>query len=75
MGILGTPRSLLTATLLLAVSSAASGQAPAPGPSLEIYGYVQADMGYDFNQIHPDWFRSRCREDDLPPAPFLGRAG
>lgn len=56
MGILGTRRSLLMATLLVAGSSAAFGQAPAPGPRLEIYGYVQADFGYDFNQINPDWF-------------------
>ena len=24
--------------------------------SLEIYGFVMMDMGYNFNQIHPDWF-------------------
>lgn len=23
--------------------------------SLEIYGFVMTDVGYDFNQIHPDW--------------------
>lgn len=22
---------------------------------MELYGFVQADLGYDFNQIHPDW--------------------
>jgi hypothetical protein len=24
--------------------------------SLEIYGFAMTDMGYNFNQIHPDWF-------------------
>ncbi len=24
--------------------------------SLEVYGFVMTDMGYNFNQIHPDWF-------------------
>jgi hypothetical protein len=24
--------------------------------SLEIYGFVMMDAGYNFNQIHPDWF-------------------
>ena len=24
--------------------------------SLEIYGFAMMDAGYDFNQIHPDWF-------------------
>jgi len=56
MGIRGISRSLLTAALLAAGSSAAFGQAPAPGPRMEIYGYVQADLGYDFNQINPDWY-------------------
>src|SRR5688572_19576329 len=24
--------------------------------SLEIYGYIQTDAGYNFNSIDPDWF-------------------
>jgi len=24
--------------------------------ALELYGFVMTDMGYNFNQIHPDWF-------------------
>ena len=24
--------------------------------SLELYGFVMADAGYNFNQIDPDWF-------------------
>jgi hypothetical protein len=33
------------------------GQAaqPAPGPSLEIYGFAMLDIGHDFKQIDPDW--------------------
>ena len=26
------------------------------GPRLEIYGFAQTDIGYDFNQVDPDWF-------------------
>jgi hypothetical protein len=26
------------------------------GPRLEIYGFAQADMGYDFKQTNPDWY-------------------
>src|SRR5262249_31182275 len=25
-------------------------------PTLEIYGFAMMDAGYDFNQVHPDWF-------------------
>ena len=24
--------------------------------TMEIYGFIMMDMGYNFNQIHPDWF-------------------
>ena len=27
-----------------------------PGPRLEIYGFAQLDMGYDFKQVDPNWF-------------------
>jgi len=33
----------------------AQESAPA-GPRLDIYGFAQLDMGYDFKQEHPDWF-------------------
>ena len=26
------------------------------GPRMEIYGFAQLDMGYDFKQVNPDWF-------------------
>ncbi|HLO82545.1 MAG TPA: DcaP family trimeric outer membrane transporter, partial [Chitinophagaceae bacterium] len=29
---------------------------PKKEKSLEIYGFVMMDAGYNFNQIHPDWF-------------------
>jgi hypothetical protein len=25
-------------------------------PFLDLYGFAQMDAGYDFNQVHPDWF-------------------
>jgi hypothetical protein len=29
---------------------------PKKEKSLEIYGFIMMDAGYNFNQIHPDWF-------------------
>ena len=34
----------------------AQGAPPPPGSTFEIYGFVMTDMGYDFNQVDPDWF-------------------
>ena len=37
-------------------------QAPPPkppqpkNPSFEVYGFAMLDIGYDFKQIHPNWF-------------------
>jgi len=40
-----------------AVSAPAQTDADKPaGPRGEIYGFAQADFGYDFNQVNPDWF-------------------
>jgi hypothetical protein len=30
--------------------------APAPKPTLEVYGFVMLDFGENFTTIHPDWF-------------------
>jgi DcaP outer membrane protein len=43
--------------ILLVFSSLAIGQEePKKEKSLEIYGFVMMDAGYNFKQIHPDWF-------------------
>jgi DcaP outer membrane protein len=44
--------SVFCAMLLLQ----ATAQEEAKEKSLEIYGFVMTDIGYNFNQIHPDWF-------------------
>jgi hypothetical protein len=46
------------AAAAVAASPPALGQAErAPAaPRLEIYGFAQADFGYDFKQVDPDWF-------------------
>ena len=31
-------------------------QEPEPKKSMEIYGFIMTDIGYNFDQIHPDWF-------------------
>jgi opacity protein-like surface antigen len=49
---------LLAASMYLLVSQSLYGQdTNTPGlDSMEIYGFVQADAGYNFNQINPNWF-------------------
>ena len=43
--------------LLLCLTSLAIGQEdPKKEKSLEIYGFIMMDAGYNFNQIDPDWF-------------------
>ncbi|KAA0254494.1 hypothetical protein FBQ97_01755 [Acidobacteria bacterium ACD] len=56
-------RRLLAAAALAAIALCASGAAlgqaepeKKDGPRMEIYGFAQADIGYDFNQVDPDWF-------------------
>jgi hypothetical protein len=51
--------SLALALGLMALASArpAAAQTEVPsGPRLDIYGFAQLDMGYDFRQVNPDWF-------------------
>jgi DcaP outer membrane protein len=53
---------LLTAWLMIGSPSLASAQdsgaqaKPESKPSFEIYGFAMLDMGYNFDQINPDWF-------------------
>jgi hypothetical protein len=35
---------------------AADSQAKQVKPWLDIYGFIMMDAGYDFKQVHPDWF-------------------
>lgn len=29
---------------------------PQPKPWLDLYGFANLDMGYDFKQVNPDWY-------------------
>ena len=51
-----------------------SQQAP-PKPYLDIYGFAQADVGYDFKVVDPDWF-DVVRPTKFPSVPGeFGRNG
>lgn len=43
-------------SVAMAISSLLFSQDEGKEKSLEIYGFIMMDAGYDFNQIHPDWF-------------------
>lgn len=43
-------------TLLLLFTFAGKAQQNEDQKSLELYGFIMTDAGYNFNQIHPDWF-------------------
>ncbi len=50
---------MATAFLLLVTGVLHAQDAPPPPEkqkTMEIYGFIQTDAGYDFNQINPNWF-------------------
>src|SRR5690349_8278672 len=50
-------RNLSWATLLLLIISiSVSAQDEGKVKTMDIYGFIMMDAGYNFNQIHPDWF-------------------
>jgi hypothetical protein len=49
-------KGVLAFILLLAYAATALSQEAAEQKSMEIYGFIMTDAGYNFNQIHPDWF-------------------
>ena len=48
--------ALAAAALLAAPAARAEDAAKPEGPRMEIYGFAQTDIGYDFKQGDPDWF-------------------
>lgn len=40
----------------LAFGAKAQAQDDSASKSMEIYGFIMTDVGYNFDQIHPDWF-------------------
>lgn len=49
-------RYMLSLVLLCFASLAIGQEEPKKEKSLEIYGFIMMDAGYNFKQIHPDWF-------------------
>ncbi len=49
-------KGVLAFLLLLAFASSALSQEAPEQKSIEIYGFIMTDAGYNVNQIHPDWF-------------------
>jgi hypothetical protein len=47
---------ILFFTLFFTVSIPGKAQQSDDQKALELYGFVMTDAGYNFNQIHPDWF-------------------
>ena len=46
----------LLAMLVLVMSVSERVKAQDDQKTMDIYGFVMMDAGYNFNQIHPDWF-------------------
>src|SRR5688572_5186862 len=47
---------LIIPALLLVLSGEIQAQEEEKQKVMEIYGFIMMDAGYNFNQIHPDWF-------------------
>ncbi|WP_276132491.1 DcaP family trimeric outer membrane transporter [Polluticoccus soli] len=48
--------SMLLSGLFISPVLAQDDDDDKPRKEMEIYGFVMTDAGYNFNQIHPDWF-------------------
>jgi hypothetical protein len=54
---LSVPLLILGCGVGFAQSTQTAAQQPdPPKPTLELYGFAMMDAGYDFSQVHPDWF-------------------
>jgi hypothetical protein len=63
--------ALAAALLVFAFARPAAAQSEygtPGGPRLDIYGFAQLDMGYDFKQVNPDWY-DVLRPTKLPAFP------
>jgi len=62
---------ILAASSVLACAQtgeSADSQSQKAKSSLDIYGFIMMDAGYDFKQVHPDWF-DVVRPTKLPSRP------
>src|SRR6187200_903598 len=51
------PKKLLIVTMMFLFSvSIVNAQEEEKKKTMEIYGFIMMDAGYNFDQIHPDWF-------------------
>lgn len=46
----------ITIVFILSISISSYAQDEEKKKTMEIYGFIMTDAGYNFNQIHPDWF-------------------
>jgi len=52
----GLKRSILIAIIAMVSITRLQAQEEEKTKTMEIYGFIMMDAGYDFNQIHPDWY-------------------
>lgn len=50
------PLIFLTLAVIFLTAANLIAQDPEPPKSMDIYGFIMMDAGYNANQIHPDWF-------------------
>ena len=54
--IIRTKKLLTVIVLFLSLASVGMAQDEEKKKTMEIYGFIMMDAGYNANQIHPDWF-------------------
>jgi hypothetical protein len=55
--------------IILLISCSISGQNTEPEKTMEIFGFIQMDSGYDFGRMNPDWY------DTMRPTQILDSEG
>lgn len=55
-GIASSLRTLLVVGIVLLAGAVTVGAQTTTDPWMNVYGFVQLDMGYDAGQMNPDWF-------------------
>lgn len=53
---LGFRKSMLAVIALISLAGPLQAQDTTLQKTMDIYGFAMMDAGYNFNQIHPDWF-------------------
>ena len=63
--VIGSVACVLGLALLAPAAQAQNANTNATGPTFDIYGFVMADMIFEFGQSNPDWFDA-LRPSKLP---------